>query len=92
MVDVWLSLFGSMSDKKTFSRSLLGSFISWHFRSRRLEDRIRELCAKAVVTTEPAELTAVLEQLTTALHVQVERLRKQATECALPAERRLSRS
>jgi hypothetical protein len=76
----------------TSPRGLLGSFIAWHFRCRRLEDQIRELCAKAVVTTEPAELSAVLEQLTRALHVQVERLRKQATERSLPAERRLSRT
>ena len=81
-----------MDHAKTSPRGLLGSFISWHFRSRRLEDRIRELCAKAVVTTEPTELRAVLEQLTNALHVQVERLRKQATESSLPAERRLSRT
>jgi hypothetical protein len=81
-----------MDDAKTSPRTLLGSFISWHFRSRRLEDRIRELCAKAVVTTEPAELSTVLEQLTNALHVQVERLRKQAAVTSLPAERRFSRT
>lgn len=81
-----------MADAKTSPRGLLRSFISWHFRSRRLEDRIRDLCAKAVATTEPAELSIVLEQLTKALHVQVERLRKQATERSLPAERRFSRT
>ncbi|MCU1300511.1 MAG: hypothetical protein JWQ87_795 [Candidatus Sulfotelmatobacter sp.] len=77
-----------MDNSKTSHRTLLGSFISWHFRSRRLEDRIRELCAKAVVTTEPAELSSVLEQLTAALHAQVERLRKRATDSAMQAERR----
>jgi hypothetical protein len=82
----------TMDEAKTSPRSLLGSFISWHFKSRRLEDRIRELCAKALVTTEPAELSAVLEELTNALHVQVERLRKQATVTSLPAERRFSRT
>jgi hypothetical protein len=81
-----------MEDAKTPPRTLLGSFISWHFRSRRLEDRIRELCAKAVVTSEPTELSAVLEQLTSALHVQVDRLRKRATQSTLPAERRYSRT
>jgi hypothetical protein len=73
-------------------RSLLGSFLSWHFRARRLEDRIRDLCARAVTTTEPAELSAILEQLSTALHVQVDRLRKRAIESTLQAERRFSRS
>jgi len=81
-----------MDEAKTSPRTVLGSFISWHFRSRRLEDRIRELCAKAVITTEPTELSAVLEQLTNALHAQVERLRKRAIESSLPAERRFSRT
>jgi len=81
-----------MDEAKTSPRTALASFISWHFRSRRLEDRIRELCAKAVVTTEPTELSPVLEQLTNALHVQVDRLRKRATESSLPAERRFSRT
>jgi len=77
-----------MDNANTSPRTLLASFISWHFRSRRLEDRIRELCAKAVVTTEPAELSSVLEQLAAALHAQVERLRKRATDNAMQAERR----
>jgi len=81
-----------MNREKTLARSLLGSFISWHFRSRRLEDRIRELCAKAVVTTEPDELRAILDQLTADLHVHVERLRKRATQNSLPMERRFSRT
>lgn len=81
-----------MDHANTSPRGLLGSFLSWHFRSRRLEDRIRDLCAKAIVTTEPAELSAVLEELTNALHLQVERLRKQAFGTPFPAERRLSRT
>jgi hypothetical protein len=80
-----------MNGEKTLARSLLGSFISWHFRSRRLEDRIRELCAKAVVTTEPDELRSILDRLTSDLHVHVERLRKQATRNSIPTERRFSR-
>jgi len=66
--------------------------MSWHFRSRRLEDRIRELCARAVVTDEPAELNPLLEQLTAALHEQVNRLRRQVTQDSLAPERRFSRT
>ena len=35
--------------------------------SQRLEDRIKELCAKAVVTPESPELNAILKQLHAAL-------------------------
>lgn len=81
-----------MTDVKSSPRNLLRSFISWHFRSRRLEDRIRELAAKAVVTTEPAELSSVLDQLTAALHEQVARLRKRVTQTTFAPERRASRT
>ena len=80
-----------MVQDKTLARTLLHSFISWHFRSRRLEDRIRELCAKAVATTEPAELNAILQHLSAALHEQIERLRKQMIQDHMQPERRLSR-
>jgi hypothetical protein len=81
-----------MEDSKKSPRSLLGSFISWHFKSRRLEDRIRELCAKAVVTEEPAELNELMAQLTSALHEQVDQIRKRVTQDELTPERRLSRT
>jgi hypothetical protein len=81
-----------MEDSKKSPRSLLGSFISWHFRSRRLEDRIRELCAKAVATEEPAELNELLSQLTAALHEQVDQIRKRVTQDKLAPERRFSRT
>jgi hypothetical protein len=68
------------------------SFLRWHFKSRRLEDRIRDLCAKAVTTTEPAELNAVLEQLTAALHDQVEGIRKRVSQPRVAPERRFSRT
>jgi hypothetical protein len=71
---------------------LLGSFISCNFRSRRLEDRIRELCALALASTESTHMSGVLEQLSTAMHEQVERLRRQATERELSPERRQSRT
>ena len=41
---------------------------------RRLEDRIRELCAHAVVSEE-SELDAILSELQPALRIHTERLR-----------------
>jgi hypothetical protein len=81
-----------MTDDKAPPQTLLGSFISCYFRSRRLEDRIRELCALALAATESSHLSSILEQLSAALHDQVERLRKQACERTLRPERRQSRS
>lgn len=72
------------------ARTLLGSFISTFSRSRRLEDRIRTLCAQAVVTTDLAELSEILEQLASALHDHIDRLRKLAAARPLPPERRHS--
>jgi homoserine kinase len=57
-----------------------------------LEDRIRELCAKAVVTDEPAELNELLAQLTAALHEQVDQIRKRVMQDKLAPERRFSRT
>jgi hypothetical protein len=71
--------------------TLMRSFLRGHFKSRRLEDRIRELCAKAVATSEPAELNAILGQLTTAHHEQMERIRKRLMEPRVAPERRFSR-
>jgi hypothetical protein len=42
---------------------------------RRLEDRIRELCAQAI-TASNRDLEAVLEDLKSALHERAERLRQ----------------
>jgi hypothetical protein len=44
---------------------------------RRLEDRIRELCAKALIT-RGAELQVVLADLKSTLHEHTERLRQMA--------------
>jgi hypothetical protein len=44
--------------------------------SQRLEDRIKELCAKAVVTPESPELNAFLKEFHAALADQARRLRK----------------
>jgi RecJ-like exonuclease len=47
--------------------------------ARRLEDRIRELCAKVSVAPE-TELDAALSELKSALHEHSVRLRKMAAE------------
>ena len=57
---------------------------------RRLEDRIRELCAKAVETKDTTELYNILEQLTAAMHEQTVRLRNQALNPPVRPERRFS--
>jgi hypothetical protein len=44
--------------------------------SQRLEDRIKELCAKAVVTPESPELNTILKELQAALAEHARRLRK----------------
>jgi hypothetical protein len=54
-----------------------GNFI--RMPSRRLEDRIRELCAKAVAA-DSSELSAIFSELKSALHEHSERLRKLAAE------------
>jgi hypothetical protein len=44
--------------------------------SQRLEDRIKDLCAKAVATPESPELNAILKDLQAALAEHAGRLRK----------------
>jgi hypothetical protein len=56
--------------------------------SRRLEDRIRELCTKAVATPEPAEFNKVIQQLREALHEHAKRLRQLAAAKPPSPERR----
>jgi hypothetical protein len=55
---------------------------------RRLEDRIRELCAKAVATPETPEWNNILQQLANALHEHTRRMRKLITEVPIRVERR----
>jgi hypothetical protein len=71
-------------------RTLLGSLLTSFSHSRRLEDRIRKLCAQAVATDDPEELSQTLNQLTAALHHHIERLRKLAATRPTPPERRRS--
>ncbi len=53
----------------------------WFFRidmRRRLDDRIRELCAEVVLAQGTDQLEPILSELKSALHEHIERLRKMA--------------
>jgi hypothetical protein len=54
----------------------------------RLEDRIRSLCAKALVTEDDKELSLLLGELRKALHQHIERLRGRLLVYPLVLERR----
>jgi uncharacterized coiled-coil DUF342 family protein len=61
--------------------------------SPRLEDRIKELCAKAVTTPESSpELNEILKQLQSALHEHNERLRGMVANRDTHTERRSTTS
>jgi hypothetical protein len=51
---------------------------------RRLEDRIRELCAKAIAAPGGDELEPALSELKAALHEHTERLRQLAAKKLVP--------
>jgi len=56
---------------------------------RRLEDRIRELCRRAVLLTEDsAELHEILEELRASVREHTQRLRYSAVNPPLPPEKR----
>jgi hypothetical protein len=55
---------------------------------RRLDDRIRDLCARAVKSQDPAELHNIFSQLRAAFREHTERLRRSATNAPLPPEKR----
>jgi len=59
---------------------------------RRLEDRIRDLCAKVVATREIAEAEHTCVDLREALREHISRLRKRAAQYPRTDERRLSDS
>jgi hypothetical protein len=46
--------------------------------SRRLDDRIRNLCAQVATSKDPDELNQILPELKLAIHEAIERLRKRA--------------
>lgn len=47
---------------------------------RRLDDRIRELCATAVETQDPAELHNIFSELRAAMKEHIKRLRRLAVD------------
>ena len=55
---------------------------------RRLEDRIRELCTRAIDTAEHAQFSEVIEELREALHEHTKRPRKLAASKIPNLERR----
>ena len=54
--------------------------------SRRLEDRIRELCAKALAAPDSADSTGVMQQLREALREHANRLRQLAARKLRPRQ------
>jgi hypothetical protein len=54
----------------------------------RLEDRIRSLCSKALVTEDDKELSLLLDELRKALHQHIERLRGRLLVYPFVRERR----
>jgi hypothetical protein len=61
--------------------------------SRRLDDRIRELCARVIASENSDELNLILPELRTAIHEATERLRLRAAATLMgnskpPKERR----
>jgi hypothetical protein len=57
--------------------------------SQRLDDRIKELCAKAVAPPESPELEEILQALQDALREHSERLRKTLAQYPTRPERRV---
>jgi hypothetical protein len=55
---------------------------------RRIEDRIRELCSKAVATPN-GDLEPTLEELSQLLHGTIEHMRKRATSLLIERKRLL---
>jgi hypothetical protein len=55
---------------------------------QRLEDRIKQLCAKALSTPESPELNDVLKQFQDALHEHTDRLRDMVASRRIRTERR----
>jgi hypothetical protein len=53
---------------------------------RRIEDRIRELCAKAVAATD-GDLEPTLEELSQLLHGTIKHMRKRATSLLIERKR-----
>jgi hypothetical protein len=77
-----------MNSPQSPARTLLGSLLSSFSRSRRLEDRIRQLSSDAVAATDPVEANRILAELSAALRSHAGRLRELASGHVLFRERR----
>jgi hypothetical protein len=55
---------------------------------QRLDDRIKELCAKAITTPPSPQLDEILTELKSSLHEHTERMRKAAANYRARHERR----
>ena len=55
---------------------------------RRLEDRIKDLCVKAIASPDPSEFNDIFKELQNALHEHNERIRKLAASRPVREERR----
>jgi hypothetical protein len=77
-----------MNSPQSPAQSLFASLLSSFSRSRRLEDRIRQLSSEAVAATDPVEAHRILEELSAALRHHSDRLREMASTGVLPRERR----
>jgi hypothetical protein len=56
---------------------------------RRIEDRIRELCAKAGAAIDGDDLEPTLEELSQLLHATIQHMRKRATSLLIERKRLL---
>jgi hypothetical protein len=54
---------------------IVRGYNSWAPYAQAMDDRVRELCAKAVGSQDPAELGKIFGQLRAAIHEHTERLR-----------------
>lgn len=77
-----------MHYRQSPASGLFGSLLSSFSRSRRLEDRIRQLSSQAVAATDPVEANRLLAELSAALRTHSERLREFASSGLIPRERR----
>jgi hypothetical protein len=55
---------------------------------RRLEDQIQELCQKVVSNDDPEQTPHLFDELRSALHEHVRRIRQQAAEYAVSPKKR----
>ncbi len=77
-----------MDPEHSSSNALVGSFLSSLSRTRRLDDRIRKLCADAVACADPVQLQRIMERLKLALHDHSSRVRNMAAAGPARRERR----